>query len=98
MLNSLTKCSIDKAINIIILKLRCLLLNNGIYILKKKRFFVFLQANFSVKNIRLMADNPSYNGIGSSSKTVLRTTRKEPENRVSTQRPAPSTPSPRGHA
>lgn len=45
-----------------------------------------------------MADIPSYNGIGSSSKTVLRTTRKEPENRVSTQRPAPSTPSPRGHA
>lgn len=45
-----------------------------------------------------MADNPSYNGIGSSSKTVLRTTRKETENRVSTQRPVPSTPSPRGHA
>lgn len=45
-----------------------------------------------------MSDNPSYNGIGSSSKTVLRTTRKETENRVSTQRPAPSTPSPRGHA
>ena len=45
-----------------------------------------------------MADNPSHNGIGSSSKTVLRTTRKQTENRVSTQRPAPSTPSPRGHA
>lgn len=45
-----------------------------------------------------MADNPSYNGIGSSNKTVLRTTRKEPETRVSTQRPTPSTPSPRGHA
>ena len=45
-----------------------------------------------------MADNPSYNGIGSSKKTVLRTTRKETETRVSTQRPAPSTPSPRGHA
>ena len=53
-----------------------------------------------------MADNPSYNGIGSSSKTVLRTTRRNSENkvseksetRVSTQRPAPSTPSPRGHA
>lgn len=45
-----------------------------------------------------MADIPSYNGIGSSSKTVLRTTRKEPETRVSTQRPTPSTPSPRGHA
>lgn len=45
-----------------------------------------------------MLDNPSYNGIGSSSKTVLRTTRKEIETKVSTQRPAPSTPSPRGHA
>lgn len=45
-----------------------------------------------------MADNPSYNGIGSSKKPVLRTTRREPENRVSTQRPSPSTPSPRGHA
>lgn len=45
-----------------------------------------------------MSDNPSYNGIGSSSKTVLRTTRKETETRVSTQRPTPSTPSPRGHA
>lgn len=98
MLNSFTKCSIDKEINIIIPKLGCLLLNNGIYILKKKRFFVISQAKFSVKKIRLMADNPSYNGIGSSSKTVLRTTRKEPETRVSTQRPTPSTPSPRGHA
>lgn len=45
-----------------------------------------------------MADHPSYNGIGSPSKTVLRTTRKEPETKVSTQRPTPSTPSPRGHA
>lgn len=45
-----------------------------------------------------MADNPSYKGIGSPCKTVLRTTRKEPETKVSTQRPAPSTPSPRGHA
>lgn len=45
-----------------------------------------------------MADNPSYNGIGSSSKTVLRTTRKEPETRVTTQKPQSSTPSPRGHA
>lgn len=45
-----------------------------------------------------MFDNPSYNGIGSSNKTVLRTTRKEKETKVSTQRPAPSTPSPRGHA
>lgn len=45
-----------------------------------------------------MSDYPSYNGIGSSNKTVLRTTRKEPETKVSTQRPTPSTPSPRGHA
>ena len=45
-----------------------------------------------------MTDNPSYNGIGSSSKTVLRTTRKEPETRVSNQNPPSSTPSPRGHA
>lgn len=45
-----------------------------------------------------MADNPSYNGIGSSSKTVLRTTRKETETRVSTKNPPSSTPSPRGHA
>lgn len=45
-----------------------------------------------------MLNTPSYNGIGSSSKTVLRTTRKEKETKVSTQRPAPSTPSPRGHA
>lgn len=53
-----------------------------------------------------MADNPSFNGIGSSSKTVLRTTRRNSENkvsektetRISTQRPTPSTPSPRGHA
>ena len=45
-----------------------------------------------------MADTPSYNGIGSPAMTALRTTPKKPENRVSTQRPAPSTPSPRGHA
>lgn len=45
-----------------------------------------------------MSNNPSYNGTGSSSKTVLRTTRKATETRVSTQRPTPSTPSPRGHA
>ena len=45
-----------------------------------------------------MSNNPSYNGISSSCKTVLRTTRKEKETKVSTQRPAPSTPSPRGHA
>lgn len=51
-----------------------------------------------------MADKPSYNGIGCSQKTVLRTTRKETdkgkseETKVSTQHPSPSTPSPRGHA
>ena len=45
-----------------------------------------------------MIDNPSYNGIGSYSRTVLRTTRKEAEDRVTTQRSTASTPSPRGHA
>lgn len=45
-----------------------------------------------------MENNPSYNGIGSPSKTVLRITRKEPETKVTTQKPSPSTPSPRGHA
>ena len=45
-----------------------------------------------------MTETPSYNGIGSRSKTVLRTTRKETEDRVTTQRSTPSTPSPRGHA
>jgi hypothetical protein len=48
-------------------------------------------------------NNPSYNGIGSEKKTVLRTTprkttQKEPETNVNTQNPAPSTPSPRGYA
>lgn len=50
------------------------------------------------QNITIMIDNPSYNGIGSYSRTVLRTTRKEAEDRVTTQRSTPSTPSPRGHA
>jgi len=51
-----------------------------------------------------MADKPSYNGIGSLSRTVLRITPKEKkseistEKNVTTQRPNPSTPSPRGHA
>lgn len=45
-----------------------------------------------------MSNTPSYSGLGSSSKTVLRTTPKQPEEKVTTQRPAPSTPSPRGHA
>jgi len=52
-----------------------------------------------------MSNDPSYNGL--KSKPVLRVERKatkvqeptpEPENRVTTQRPAPSTPAPRGHA
>lgn len=45
-----------------------------------------------------MAFNPSHNGIGPSNKTVLRTTRKETEEKITTQNPTPSTPSPRGHA
>lgn len=45
-----------------------------------------------------MDKKPSYNGIGSFGKTVLRTTRQEKETKVTTQSPAPSTPSPRGHA
>lgn len=45
-------------------------------------------------------NKPSYNGVGIPVKTVLRTTpkEKEPEKRVTTQQPAPQTPSPRGHA
>jgi hypothetical protein len=45
-----------------------------------------------------MSYTPSYSGLGSSSKTVLRTTPKQPEEKVTTQHPTPSTPSPRGHA
>lgn len=45
-----------------------------------------------------MANYPSYNGIGSFGKTVLRTYPKEPETKVSTQQNTPSTPSPRGYA
>ena len=45
-----------------------------------------------------MENKPSYNGIGSPSKTVLRITRREQETKVTTQKPSPSTPSPRGHA
>lgn len=45
-----------------------------------------------------MADNPSYNGIGKHSKTVLRTTQKETENSITTHNSTPSTPAPRGHA
>ena len=73
------------------------LLINDIIVLKTKVFCNFA-SKISVNSIKHMADYPSYNGIGSSSKTVLRTTRKEPETRVSTQNPPSSTPSPRGHA
>lgn len=49
-----------------------------------------------------MQDTPSYNGIGSWERTVLRKTPKlkeeTKETKISTQRPTPSTPSPRGHA
>lgn len=51
-----------------------------------------------------MANSPSFKGIGSSLRTVLRTTPKEKskgethQTNVSTQNPSPSTPSPRGHA
>lgn len=45
-----------------------------------------------------MANNPSYNGIGSSKKITLRTTIREPQTSITTQRPTTSTPSPRGHA
>lgn len=45
-----------------------------------------------------MANNPSYNGIGSSKKITLRTTPNKSETTISTQRPATYTPSPRGHA
>lgn len=58
----------------------------------------YLPLHSKFKNITIMIDNLSYNGIGSYSRTVLRTTRKEAEDRVTTQRSTPSTPSPRGHA
>ncbi|MBD5279486.1 MAG: hypothetical protein HDS35_02935 [Bacteroides sp.] len=45
-----------------------------------------------------MANTPSYNGIGSSKRVNLRTTPSHNETSVSTQRPATTTPSPRGHA
>lgn len=48
-----------------------------------------------------MAFYPSYNGL-TRPKTVLRESpkpeEKKEETKVTTQRPAPSTPSPRGHA
>ncbi len=47
-----------------------------------------------------MANYPSYNGL-TRPKTVLRESPKavkKEETQVTTQRPAPSTPSPRGHA
>jgi galactokinase/mevalonate kinase-like predicted kinase len=74
------------------------LLINDTIVLKTKVFFCNFASKITVNSIKHMADYPSYNGIGSSSKTVLRTTRKEPETRVSTQNPPSSTPSPRGHA
>lgn len=55
-----------------------------------------------------MTDYPSYNGLGASCRTDVRVEQKENEKRnethssttncVTTQRPTPSTPSPRGHA
>lgn len=45
-----------------------------------------------------MDNSPSFNGIGSSNRTVLRITPKEHETKVTTQNPPSSTPSPRGHA
>lgn len=45
-----------------------------------------------------MWNSPSSNGIGSRDKTSLRIERKEPEKKVTTQNPKPTTPSPRGHA
>lgn len=45
-----------------------------------------------------MANTPSYPGIGSSKEVNIRTTPTQKETSVSTQRPAPTTPSPRGHA
>lgn len=62
---------------------------------------VILRAKFHLSNhliIINMADNPSYNGIVSSSKTVLRTIRKEPETSVSTVKPTPSSNGIRPHA
>ena len=58
---------------------------------------IIFATNNSIR-MTIMAYNPSYNGIGPSNKTVLRTTKKETETTVSTQNPHPSTPSPRGHA
>ena len=46
----------------------------------------------------IMTNTPSYNGIGSSKRVNLRTTPSQKETSVSTQRPATTTPSPRGHA
>ena len=45
-----------------------------------------------------MTNTPSYNAIGSSKKVNLRTAPTNNETSVSTQRPATTTPSPRGHA
>ena len=59
---------------------------------------IYIFAHKLINISSFMAYNPSYNGIGPSNKTVLRTTKKETETTVSTQNPHPSTPSPRGHA
>lgn len=48
-------------------------------------------------NYNNMEYSPSFNGL-SPHKPVLRTKPIEVEERVTTQRPAPSTPAPRGHA
>jgi len=48
-----------------------------------------------------MAKIPSYSGVDFNNKSVLRTTpiiQRTIENRVSTQNPPSTTPSPRGHA
>lgn len=45
-----------------------------------------------------MANTPSYSGIGSSNKNVLRKDIKERQTTTSTQRGTTGTPSPRGHA
>lgn len=45
-----------------------------------------------------MAKEPSYNGIGSLRRPVIRITPKEEENKITTNSPKPATPSPRGHA
>lgn len=45
-----------------------------------------------------MEFTPSYEGIGSANKVILRTTPHKQESKVTTQRPSVTTPSPRGYA